>query len=107
MVDFRPHILKANISISDDTIDPFTGDIIPGESKAIEYACRATPNGAGKLIGTADGNSVVYSYLIHADEGEEEIPFGTKIQVFEGSKLIAEGLVLRFWDNQMNVRIWL
>lgn len=106
MVDFRPHVLKCTINLSDDTFDPVSGTIIPGETKSIEYACRVSPNGSGKEVSTIDGQRVVYGYMIHADEGQEEIPFGTIVKVYENGNLIAEGKVLRFWDNQMNVRIW-
>src|SRR5690606_25578781 len=103
----RPHILKADISTSPDVIDPITGGKTEGGSRAVEYGCRATPNGAGKEISTTDGSRVVYGYLIHADIGDDIIPFGTEIKVFEGGNIIAKGKVLRFWTNQMNTRIWI
>ena len=107
MLDFRPHILKAVVGTTPDTVDPLTGAVIPGSSVSVEYKCRATPNGAGKEIAVRDGSRVVYGYLIHADTGAEEIPHGTNVEIFENDVLIASGKVLRFWTNQMNTRIWI
>lgn len=106
MVDFRPHILQCTIKLSDDTLDPATGAVTPAVTKNIEYACRVSPNGAGREVSTMDGQRVVYGYIIHADKGVEELPFGALVKVFSNGSLIAEGKVLRFWRNQMNVRIW-
>ena len=106
MVDFRPHILQSTIKLSDDTVDTTTGTVITGATKKIEYACRVSPNGAGREVSTMDGQRVVYGYMIHADKDVDELPFGALVKVFHDGNLIAEGKVLRFWRNQMNVRIW-
>lgn len=105
-MDFRGHTLKATIKLSDDTIDPETGAIVPGTTKQIEYPCRVSPNGEGLEVHGEDGIMVRYSHMVHADPGSEEIPFGTEIQVYEGARLKAAGKVVRFFENTMNVRIW-
>lgn len=108
MVNFRPHILKALISKSDDIVDPVTGVIIKGDVEEIVFKCRATPNGKGEVTRTQDGNSVVYAYLIHADKENDPIPYGIQVDIFDHQdNLIAQGKVIRSWNNQKNLRIWL
>lgn len=105
-MDFRPHILKATIKTADDTIDPATGAVVPGTTCVIEFPCRVSPNGEGIEVQGEDGNMVRYSNMVHAETGSIELPFGTAIHVFEGAKIKAKGKVVRFFDNTMNVRIW-
>lgn len=107
MVDFRPYILKAQVNLTEDTYNPRTGSIEKGFAEDVEFECRITPNGAGKEVASSDGRHVVYSYLIHANNNAYELPFGTDVKVYQGDKLIAEGKVLNFWSNQLNVRVWL
>ncbi|WP_144038198.1 hypothetical protein [Sphingobacterium sp. 1.A.4] len=106
MLDFRPHRLIATLIDGEGVYDPDLAEMVSGEERVIEFDCRVSPNGKGAEVKRQDGKMVVYSYLIHASKEVEKLPYGTKVRVFEGDVLKAEGEVIQSFSNQMNTRIW-
>jgi len=69
--------------------------------------CREEPNGSGRKISSPDGESVLYSSIIHAPPECPDLDPGTVIIIndIKGRPRI-KGNILRFSREQKNCRIW-
>ena len=111
MVNQRPHILKyALLDASEASFQDVNGDWIKpaNTSTPKQLGCRAEHNGRGDTIPTEDGSVMSFAWKVYLDAKIEEIPYGTKVEVFKGTKLIAFGKVKSFdGEGQLNTKLWL
>lgn len=68
MIRQYAQVLKSTIA-GESTIDPNTGEIIPGDVITIEHAIRYLPNPSAKLVRTTDGQSVIYRGTCYIHKG--------------------------------------
>lgn len=107
MVEKRPHILRYTQLASDSVQDANGNWTVPATTQPENILnCRAEPNGGSQMISAEDGSEVRFGWTIYLDGDALRIPFGLKIQVFNGLDLILTNKVLRFSKDQKHCRIW-
>lgn len=81
-MDFRPHILKYQVSTPGHEDED--GNYIPGKVEFEgEISCRAVQNSKANEIAFEDGKTYKYAYTIYVDLGIREFHSGELIQVFD------------------------
>jgi len=87
-----------------------TGEFETTENGSVLYSvCREQVNSPGKVINGADGDSIVFSSVIHLPLGTRQIKEGTEITVYSDENKVfkrIEGKVLRFSADSQHCRIW-
>ncbi len=107
MVKQYPHQLKVE-TIQEPTYNEETGTWTEDTIIEKDYSkCRDDANSAGSVIQTTDGEEYVFSYVIYLPVGTEPIELGSKVKVFDGSKLRAKGRVKKFYKGQLHSILWL
>jgi len=109
MVEFiqYPHVLKATYESSEAVRDG-NGDWVTGGGIIIMNGinCRVQPNSKANTITGTDGEKVVFDSIIYAEGKLDTIPFGAKIEIFEGEERILSAHLLRFSRDSFHSRIW-
>ncbi|RZJ88732.1 MAG: hypothetical protein EOO20_12840 [Chryseobacterium sp.] len=68
--------------------------------------CREQPNSKGSYVDGPDGKKIEFSSLVFVNGKIENVPVGSVIEVFDGTKSILNGTVLKFSSNVYHSRIW-
>ncbi len=101
-----PDILTA--IIIGPTTDDGDGNPIPGGGTTRTEKCRGeTPNTQAKFITNIDGESIPVSFVIYMPYGVVPIAEGTQVEITRRGYLYCKGTVKRFYNGQLNTRIWL
>ncbi|RPE05552.1 hypothetical protein EGT74_24525 [Chitinophaga lutea] len=100
-----PHKLMANIVTG--SIQDTNGNPVPGATETIELTCRAEPNGSGRMIQLANGQNIVYNWIVYMPKGAAVLADGAKVSITQDGRQIAKGQVLRFSKGQLDARLWL
>lgn len=106
LVSFRPHVLKT-ITFTDGYYDE-NRDFHPGtEVFSDPIACRYEPNGAARVVPVGEGQNAVYSYMVYLDVTCPEIPFGTRLELYDKEgQSIGIFSSLGFHRGQLDSKLW-
>lgn len=104
----RNHTLKYEIVTTTGSTQNSNGDWVPGTSVTtiVELACRSEPNGQGKTVRSQDGQDIVFNRVVYLDFDAPDIPFGTKIELFNNGVSLSKDTVKLFERDQKKCRIW-
>jgi hypothetical protein len=100
-----PHTLDVSWQ-EDGHFSSTTGDYVEGEEYSVSIKGRAEANSKGNLVRLTDGSQVVYDYTFFC-EPQEELRFGSKAELYEGSVLKYKGTIRRMASAQKHCQIWL
>jgi hypothetical protein len=102
-----PHTLTAKI-IGPGTKDAM-GNPIPGTETSRVQKCRAeAPNVKTEPIKNNDGESLAFSWIVYMPFGVAKLAEGTEVSITDkDGSLFCTGTVKRFYNGQLNTRLWL
>jgi hypothetical protein len=100
-----PHTLELTWQ-EDGRFSATTGDFVEGEEHTETIEGRAEANGKGSLVGLQDGSQIVYNYTFYC-QPQDEVPFGAKAELYDGTTLRHTGTVKRMASAQKHCLIWL
>lgn len=89
------------------TQDEETGNFESGEANTpFTSECRAEPAGSNPVIKGANGDDIMYSWIVYMPKTSEVFEFGDAVKVTkaDGSEFI--GNVKRQYNGQFNSRLW-
>ena len=107
MLDFRPHKLQV-INFTAGGYDE-NGVPLPDTEDTEELPCRIVPNGSAAQVHFEDGVAHNYSYTIYLNQDCRQFHVGEKVKLIgldgeqENDK---QFVVLGFFRNQLNARLW-
>lgn len=106
LVSFRPHTLRIATFTEgyyDGNRDYHAGVEILSEP----IACRYEPNGAAKVVPIGEGRNSVYSYKVYLDVSCPEIPFGTRLELYDANgNSMGIYSSLGFHRGQLDSKLW-
>ena len=107
LVSFRPHTLKI-ISFSEGYYDENRDYHEGTEVFSDAISCRYEPNGMARVVPIGEGRNSVYNYMVYLGVGAPEIPFGTRLELYDASGN-SMGLYssLGFHRGQLNAKLWI
>lgn len=105
MVNQYPYVLK--VASQEEATKDSSGNWVPGASSLNVFCiCRTEPNGSGRMITLSDGSSYQHEFVVYMPLGNA-LEEGKYIEVYDGDRLVAKGLIKRFYKGQLNMMLWL
>jgi hypothetical protein len=105
MVTQYPHSFTYQLP-GTSTLNEATGNWSSTNGAEKTITCRAEPNKGDSFINGADGNRILYDYVLYMPLPVDEIVPGTNVSLTVGL-LNVKNTVKRFSKGQLNARLWL
>lgn len=107
MISQYPHTIKFFIPV--DSIQDENGNWIPSETPPTELVKkgRAELKSSNAYVKGEDGIQFQYSCLVYLPLPIGTLIPGIKVQVWDGSDLIAESHLKQFHKGQLNAKVWI
>ena len=105
MVKQYPH--RVVFTVTSGSFRNGQGNWVEGATTMIEYKGRVEANSNGRFLSATDGTRIDFSWIVYMPLPVEEIPTGSKVEVFNSEVQICSTTLKRLSIGQLNARGWL